>query len=196
MEQSSLKIARRTVAALGFVLSVALAACSSRPTPAADDNGVAEAVAQTVASASREVVKQAEPSSAAAALAQESCGHCEERLCRDYLGLNIDLVAGCYHDPDAAKVAACSAAVECGREKKCGLTMRGAEECYCGSASTENCANGLGIDGVCKAQFEAAAGTTDYKRITLGFGDRKLALGNAVFMLRCDRELCKDACAK
>jgi hypothetical protein len=166
-----------------------LAACSGKSQEASNDN-VAQAVQQTVNSAT-----ESSKAPAAANAPKETCAQCEQRLCRNFRGSGVDLVAGCYEDADKAKVAACSAAVACGRQSKCGFTQRGAEECYCGTASTENCAKGTGIDGPCKAQFEAAAGTSDVERVTTGFGERKLALGNAVFMLQCDRDFCKDACA-
>lgn len=116
------------------------------------------------------------------------CRPCEEANCRNFLG--VDLVAGCYEDPDPAFVQKCVDALSCARAKNCAYTARGAEQCYCGTADSAKCQLGTGVDGVCKAQFEAAAGSTDPVIVTQNFGDLSRPVGNAVFMLQCDRDSC------
>ncbi|HEX7481168.1 MAG TPA: DUF4215 domain-containing protein, partial [Polyangiales bacterium] len=120
----------------------------------------------------------------------DNCLACEVANCTDYLGAGVDLVAGCYHDPNPTFVQQCVDAVDCARTKNCAYTARGAEQCYCGSASSAQCQLGTGIDGACKTQFETAAGSSSAQVVTGHFGDRSLPIGNAVFMLQCDRDFC------
>jgi cysteine-rich repeat protein len=122
------------------------------------------------------------------------CRPCEEQNCTNYMNLNLDLVAACYNNPDPSFVQKCSDAVACAREKNCAYTPRGAEQCYCGDATTSQCAAGMGINGPCKAEFEAAAGSPDYAVVTKNFGTRRLPIGSAVFMLQCDQASCADVC--
>jgi cysteine-rich repeat protein len=127
----------------------------------------------------------------------DNCLACENTNCTAYLGQPIDLVHDCYHDPNPTNVQLCVDAINCARTNNCAYTARGAEQCYCGTASSANCQLGTGIDGVCQAQFQAAAtgdtattpaGIAGY--VTGHFGDRSLPIGNAVFMLQCDRDFC------
>jgi cysteine-rich repeat protein len=120
----------------------------------------------------------------------DNCLACEVTNCTDYMGAGVDLVAGCYHDPNPTFVQQCVDAVDCARTKNCAYTARGAEQCYCGSASSAQCQLGTGIDGACKTQFETAAGSSSAQVVTGHFGDRSLPIGNAVFMLQCDRDFC------
>lgn len=145
-----------------------------------------------------ESITTAEPSPAAPAApgAVETCSQCEERQCRNYRKLGIDLVGMCTQNPDTVFAKACVKVVECGRRTKCAFSHRGPEECYCGTAKTMDCAKGIGIDGPCKAEMEAAAGNSNYEFITTNFGERSLALGSAVQLLECDHDFCPDACIK
>jgi hypothetical protein len=125
----------------------------------------------------------------------EACRECEQRSCRDYKHAHVDLVAGCFEDADGAKVKSCTQAVECGHRTGCAYGKRGPEQCYCGAAEAEDCAKGVGVNGPCKAELEAAATKNDVEWVTTHFGDRSLALGNAVLLLKCERDLCKQECS-
>jgi cysteine-rich repeat protein len=128
----------------------------------------------------------------------DTCRACESAAghCSNYLGSGIDLIAGCYMDADAAKVQHCVDVVSCARTQKCAYGSRGPELCYCGTLDSAACsAAGAVVNGACKAAFEAAAGSTDPVAVTTNFGNTDLAIGNAVFMLKCDVKYCADTAA-
>jgi cysteine-rich repeat protein len=123
------------------------------------------------------------------------CRPCEQTHCSNFRSVGLDLIAGCYGNADPAFVQKCTDVIACARAKGCGYTARGAEQCYCGTSATAECTQGMGIDGACQAQIEAAAGSTDALAVTTNFSNTDLPLGNAVFLLQCDRDSCSDVCA-
>lgn len=125
----------------------------------------------------------------------EACRKCEERACHNFARTGVDPMAGCFSNADPAKVKLCSDAVECAHRTGCPYGARGPEQCYCGSAKVEDCYHGKGVDGPCKAQFEAASTKTDAEWVTTHYSDRELALGNAVVLLYCDVGACKRECS-
>ena len=59
------------------------------------------------------------------------------------------------------------------------------QACYCGTASDAGCLGGS-ANGACKAQYEAAAGTTDVNTITGGFVDPATVFGRVDNEVTCD----------
>ena len=127
-------------------------------------------------------------------LVSTACTACREANCRDFRGLGLDLIAGCFENPDSTFVDQCTNATLCALAHDCAYTSRGAETCYCGTASSAQCQQGVGIDGACAPEFEAAAGSSDSQFVTTHFGDLSLPIGNAVFLLQCDRDFCMTDC--
>ncbi|HEX7480803.1 MAG TPA: hypothetical protein VF331_23580, partial [Polyangiales bacterium] len=123
---------------------------------------------------------------------------CEEMYCRDFKGSGVDLVAGCYEDPDPAVVQKCVDIMACVRRTGCGrIDGIWAEPCYCGTATSLDCQLAKGVNGPCKAEFEAAAGSADPVYITGKFSVRQgptRAMANAVLLVQCDAQYCPDTC--
>ena len=128
------------------------------------------------------------------------CRTCEEANCRNFQGIGIDLVAGCFENADPVFVQQCIDVIACARRTACATGPRGAEECYCGAAvTTDQCQAGT-VMGLCKSEIEIAAGgpagppVTDAIQVAALFTNRTVPLGNAKFMLDCDRDFCASSC--
>lgn len=98
-----------------------------------------------------------------------------------------DAVSACYGAREQAP--ACAAVIAC--RERTGCTDLG---CYCGDAFGWKCLHPGWADGPCKAEIEAAAGTTDPWHILWKSLDRRTALGKATALLLCERCKCGDAC--
>lgn len=160
----------------------------------------AEAPAEaTVApvTATQPLAKTEEPSSVPA---YGTCDACRARYCTDYQRSGVDLVAGCAGKPDpklapnadAQFAKDCSAALTCALKHKCGYdALRGPVQCYCGSATLEDCeATGPAADASCGAEWKAATRGTTNAEILARFSELAYPSGWAFSMLECDRTYC------
>ena len=129
-----------------------------------------------------------------------ACTVCEEQNCRNFLG-RFDVIDGCLNaegmaqDGPAAGTAKnelCTAIVDCAKNTGCSASAF--ETCYCGDASIVDCQQGVGVNGVCKAEIEAGAETTDAATIAARFVNPEFAVGAAAGWLRCDLANCADEC--
>jgi hypothetical protein len=112
------------------------------------------------------------------------CGACEARKCDAFFG--GPGAWGCAGLTGAAK-SSCDALVDCIRASDCAVATHDAQACYCGSASDLGCLTGA-ANGACKAQYEAAAGTTDAGTIANVFTDPSSAVGLANNQITCDAD--------
>lgn len=121
------------------------------------------------------------------------CSSCLESNCRDDSG--EDLLAACYEDP--ANGDLCAALVACAYENRC--VIEDAEgnpwssphpnHCYCGTVSNSHCMAGL-ANGPCKAEYEAAAGTSEPMELGALFFNAAYPIGNASKLLVCAGASC------
>ena len=134
------------------------------------------------------------------------CAMCEAANCRSILTQDIPPCDQVQGNADAGPAQGqslatlCQNVVDCIRTNHCdvdGNTM----PCYCGTASAGSCL-GTGANGPCKAQFEAAAQTTDAVEISADFpydptgnASSANALGYATALIGCDAySSCTDLC--
>jgi hypothetical protein len=82
-------------------------------------------------------------------------------------------------------------AIQCARATGCGAT--GAQQCYCGTATTADCSAGAG-NGPCKAVLERALETNVPTQIISNFQSLSRGGGVAMARLTCDRVNCASAC--
>ena len=121
-----------------------------------------------------------------------ACEQCEVDKCMDYKG--DDVYTACVEGDTSA---ACIALMECAHTTGCVTTAADGtayssatpSNCYCGSASTMLCMTGA-ANGSCKAEVEAAAGTTDPMDIGTRFADPDYAVGDAFGLLLCELDNC------
>ncbi len=124
----------------------------------------------------------------------DRCKPCEDAYCRDYHGQGTDLIAQCFEDKNPSAAQQCAALVRCAHRTNCAYGARGLEACLCGTAETAACMQGKGIDGPCRAELEAAAGSTNPAVVTGRLGGLDLAVGKANQLLQCDTECCRTTC--
>jgi cysteine-rich repeat protein len=107
----------------------------------------------------------------------QACAECGCASCAP------ELVA-CLHAANEDTRALCTPVVECAARERCF-----GQECYCGSANPDQCANGNG-NGPCREQIERAAGTTDPVLIRVISLDPTTPLGIAFTPRFCFDALC------
>ena len=123
------------------------------------------------------------------------CHACELTKCDALFG---DAGAwGCANLSGTAK-ANCEALLSCIRTSHCAAATQDAQGCYCGTAADLGCLTGS-ANGACKAQYEAAAGTTDPATIANVFTDPSSPVGLANNQITCDADTstppnCTSAC--
>jgi hypothetical protein len=100
-------------------------------------------------------------------------------------------IAGCSQLTGDEK-ARCEALVSCMTTNRC-VVNGDAQPCYCGTVSDAACLGG-DANGVCKAQVEAARGSTDPNVIGSDFVDPAYPLGRATLLFACQAALCSDVC--
>jgi len=110
------------------------------------------------------------------ACAQCSCLNCRQRT------------VNCYGSTDATANARCRALIECGRENGCT-----GGDCYCGSVSLWLCP-GIGGNGPCIPEVEAAAGSDNPFTILERSTDTNYALGRANALAECAVAECESEC--
>lgn len=135
--------------------------------------------------------------------ASAECIACRDQNCRDYQGSGLDMVAGCFTkvDPslgadagDASFLQDCLDFVDCAQANQCAYDVNGASDCYCGSATPDDCINiGPAADAKCVSETQKAARSTANADVTLRFSDLAYPIGWAYFLLECDSVFC-DAC--
>ena len=80
--------------------------------------------------------------------------------------------------------------MQCAVQNRCAYGSNGAAQCYCGSATVDQCAQTGPVDSPCLAQWQRATRSTDNNIIQLRFSDLAFPAGWATFLLECDRDLC------
>jgi hypothetical protein len=134
-------------------------------------------------------------SEADAGTAPASCRECEQASCPTLLTACEDAEGEAAAGPAAGqpKRDLCAAVIACVRVSGCASSA--VEDCYCGpGVDPLACLTG-GAAGVCKGAFEAAAESTDGFEVAERFVDPQFAVGSAVTLLGCDRDLCSSACS-
>jgi cysteine-rich repeat protein len=99
-----------------------------------------------------------------------------------------DQVLACYAAKSVKETEQCVALARCGLDKGCA-----SEACYCGSVSFTGCALGL-ANGPCRAEVEAAAGSTFAGDIVTRGSDVAFPVGRANKLAECARTNCKVEC--
>jgi len=102
-------------------------------------------------------------------------------------------VAACTaHEPGCDTILACVQATGCAK----GSTRDGAE-CYCGSLDNDTCFNSFDAtvpQGPCKAQINAAAGSSTPLQVGQVFFDTSTPVGAAMQTVSCELRSCQTAC--
>ncbi|MEP6652023.1 MAG: hypothetical protein ABJA82_01610 [Myxococcales bacterium] len=138
---------------------------------------------------------------AGGAVSYKMCRACEDSMCPDFLRSceNAAGIAATGPGMGTSRKDLCLAVVACVRAKKCSVEGDVAP-CYCGTASPDGDCQAGKADGVCKAQIEAAAESTDPgvvtgERFTNPDPQNKMpyAIGFATDLIGCDGFLCPDA---
>jgi hypothetical protein len=112
------------------------------------------------------------------------CAVCETAQCDP-------TISGCDSLTGAAKTA-CTALLACVRTKHC-APAGDVQPCYCGTATDIGCLGGGG-NGLCKAEVEAAAQSTDPGAIAERFVDPAFPVGRAANLIGCDHDSCSTKC--
>jgi cysteine-rich repeat protein len=123
---------------------------------------------------------------------------CSPLNCHNYMG--EDVLNACYA-ATATNPALCGAVMDCAHSTGCVMENASGvawpdpnpNKCYCGTATVPQCMTGM-ANGECKAQVEAAAGTTDPMTIGERFADPNYAIGDAFAVLTCEQAKCASEC--
>jgi hypothetical protein len=122
------------------------------------------------------------------------CGTCEAGKCDAFFG--GPGAWGCAGLTGTAKTN-CEALVTCIRTTHCAAATNDAQACYCGTATDLACLTGA-ANGSCKAQYEAAGGTTDPGALAGLFTDPSSPVGLADNQITCDADTgtpsCRNVC--
>jgi len=86
---------------------------------------------------------------------------------------------------------ACLQVLDCVRDSGCGSGL--AFNCYCGTASSSDCSNGLG-NGACRAALETGLQTTNPNLIADRFTDPTFGGGLAMLRVGCEQSECFTQC--
>ncbi len=159
-----------------------------------------EAIPAPTAAAQPLAIDAPAPAPATSEPAAGTCEACRARYCTDYQRSGVDLLAGCagkpdpklVPNPDARFAQDCSAVLACAYKHKCGYdALRGPAQCYCGSASLEDCdASGPAADASCGAEWKAATRGATNAEILSRFSELAYPSGWAFSLLECDRTYC------
>lgn len=147
----------------------------------------------------------------------EACLACELQNCNPFAlaGETIPFYDNCYVDPatlfEMGPAAGglfrdlCTAARECVARTNCGILDEGGGDlapCYCGYVADPrtDITACFSVDsytavGPCRAEFEAAAGSTNPVAVTEALNALQTPLGAAQALWFCDSFVCSDECA-
>jgi len=119
--------------------------------------------------------------------AEKSClasakDNCETCACTNCAATEL----ACRMSADASANAKCEAVINCARKNNCL-----GEACYCGPGLV---CGGIAGWGACKAEIEAAAGTTEWPMILAQRDDVTTAVGRANATDACRIMQCRDSC--
>jgi hypothetical protein len=114
-------------------------------------------------------------------IAENNCERCACMQC-------LEAVTACMKSGDAARDAKCLAVENCAVAKHCSGMA-----CYCGTSTFFQCA--FVANGPCRAEVEAAAGTSSPTQIDSQTNDPNTALGRAVKLGDCRRAQCNGECS-
>jgi hypothetical protein len=118
------------------------------------------------------------------------CSTCEASKCDVLFGQTG--AWGCAGLTGAAK-ANCVDLLNCIRNSHCAAASSNAQACYCGTASDAGCLSGS-ANGVCKTQYETAAGTTDAGVIASLLSDPSSPVGLVDNEISCDADTSAPLC--
>jgi len=129
-------------------------------------------------------------------ISNSACVACETAgSCVDFPTLGCALVTGV---ADAGTPAAgtprsqlCNEVLDCVRDTHCASVN--ALDCYCGTASPNQCSAGGG-NGACRANIERGLETTDPNAIVSRFTSLSLGGGLAMARIQCDAAECRTPC--
>ena len=121
---------------------------------------------------------------------QSLCGACETSKCDAFFAATG--AWGCGGLTGTA-LTNCNALLSCIRTNHCATASGDAQPCYCGNVSDAVCLGG-GAVGVCKTQYETAAGTTDFNTIINGFVDPTTTFGLVDNQITCDGDTSAPSC--
>lgn len=138
-----------------------------------------------------------------AQLPEDECSKCQARECTKFY--DVDLVAGCFTkidpqfaaDPaDLTFLSECSEAFNCALAAGCAFedAAKGPMQCYCGSASLDDCPAAPASDAACGAQWRRAARAKDPATTFGNMSDLAFPITWAYKLLDCLRDLCSDVC--
>jgi hypothetical protein len=91
-----------------------------------------------------------------------------------------------------SKGVLCAALVDCAHETGCASAHP--EDCYCGIGMTGQSCRMSEPTGLCRAEYEAAAESTDSKEVLGSFGSPTLAVFAAGQLLQCEAKHCQTEC--
>ncbi|MET0790994.1 MAG: hypothetical protein ABW061_05690 [Polyangiaceae bacterium] len=90
------------------------------------------------------------------------------------------------------KANLCNEVLDCVRDSGC-AAGNGIIKCYCGTAGTNDCQNGL-ANGVCKTQIERGLETLTFAQIAQRIKNPQYGGGIAGARIDCDQQACKTEC--
>ena len=97
-------------------------------------------------------------------------------------------VLACYDAASGPETEQCTAVVRCGLDQGCSSTS-----CYCGATELAACILG-NANGPCKAEIEAAAGSTMPGTVVTRSSEPSYPLGRANLLANCSNEKCPTEC--
>jgi hypothetical protein len=87
----------------------------------------------------------------------------------------------------------CSAVLDCVRDSGCAAGGNNILNCYCGTATVQQCQTGQ-AKGICKTELERGLETTVFNDILAHFKDGTYGGGVAMARIDCEQNVCKAPC--
>ncbi len=122
-----------------------------------------------------------------------ACRDCRSTECTNYEGA-LDLIAGCFADPDPTFNQQCIDLMNCAYANDCGYNVAGLGECFCGTFDPGACQTAGNQNGPCIPQVYAAARSTVLADVIGSLGATSLPVGVAFYLQKCDTDLCPASC--
>jgi len=91
------------------------------------------------------------------------------------------------------KANMCNEVLDCVRDSGCASGGNAPIKCYCGTANTTDCSNGL-ANGACKAEIERGLETTVFGQISQRLKSPQFGGGIAMARIDCEQTVCKTPC--